>query len=181
VHRKSLLALCAAAPCFWPIAGAAAPAQARFTVELNVQVSETSKESLISDMTQALRKLDGVQVTTDGSGLWILDMNVAPIMDKKGIQGYVISTVISDQNASKTLSALPSEDFKTPAAEHTVKTLAEKLVTVRDHLMLTCAKDGLPKAYLQIVDYFNETYLVPVREDIENYNFDRTGSMRRTF
>jgi hypothetical protein len=161
----------------------AAPAtlRPRFTVELNVQASETSKEALISDMTSALKKLSDVEVTSDGTAVWMLYINVAPIMDKAGLKGYAISTVIADQNSSKTLKALPPEDFKTPAAEQTVKDLAIKLVDVRDHLLLTCTVDGLPKAYAQIVDYFNDNYLVPVRETIDNYNFDQSGSMRRGF
>jgi len=163
--------------------GGAAPAIIRphFTVELNVQVSETSKETLVSDMTNALKKLDDVEVKTDGAALWILYLNVAPITDKSGLKGYAISTVIADQNSSKTLKALPDEDFKTPAVEQTVKDLAIKLVDVRDHLLLTCTVDGLPKAYAQIVDYFNDTYLAPVREDINKYNFDASGSIRRGF
>lgn len=161
----------------------AAPAtlHPRFTVQLNVEASETSKEALISDMTTALKKLDDVEVTADGTSVWILDINVAPVMDKTGLKGYAVSTVIADQNSSKTLKSLPSEDFRTPAAEQTVKDLTMKLVDVRDHLLLTCTVDGLPKAYAQIVDYFNDNYLVPVREAIENYNFDKTGSIRRGY
>jgi hypothetical protein len=106
---------------------------------------------------------------------------VAPVTDQKGLQGYAVSTVIADQNSSKTLHALPAEDFKTPAAEQTVKDLASNLIDIRDHMLLTCTADGLPKAYAQIVDYFNETYLVPVREDIDNYNYNKFGTMRRGF
>jgi D-alanyl-D-alanine carboxypeptidase len=159
----------------------AAPAmiRPRFTVQLNVQVSETSKEALISDMTTALKKLSDVEVTSDGKSVWILDLNVTPIMDKKGLQGYAISTVIADRNASKTLQALPPEDFQTPAANQAVKDLAAKLVDVHDHLMLTCAVNDLTKAYAQIVDYFDENYLSPVREEIDNYNFDQSKSIRR--
>jgi len=152
-----------------------------FTVELNVQVSEASKETLISDMTNALKKLDDVEIKTDGTSLWILYINVAPIRDKSGLKGYAISTVIVDQNASLTLKALPSEDFKTPVAEQKVKDLAIKLVDVRDHLLLTSTVEGLPKAYAQIVDYFNDTYLTPVREDIDRYNFDSSGSIRKAY
>jgi len=159
----------------------AAPAIARprFTVELKAQVSETSKESLISDMTATLKKLEDVKVTTDGKAFWILYLNVAAVMDKAGLKGYAISTVIADQNSSQTLQALPSEDFKTPAAEQTIKDLAKEQVDIRDHLIVTCTVDGLPKAYAQIVDYFNENYLEPVREEIDNYNFEKSGNIRR--
>jgi hypothetical protein len=160
---------------------AQAPIRPHFTVELNAQVSEASKETLISDMTRALKKLDDVEVKTDGTGLWVLYVNVAPIMDKSGLKGYAVSTVIADQDASLTLKGLPPEDFRTPAAEQTVKDLAIKLVDVRDHMLLTCTVDGLPKAYAQIVDYFNDTYLTPVREDIDRYNFDSSGSMRKAY
>jgi hypothetical protein len=168
---------------FWAATSLAAPTAIRphFTVELNVQISEASKETLIGDMTNALKKLSDVEVKTDGNSLWVLYINVGPIRDKSGLKGYAISTVIADQNASQTLKELPSEDFKTPAAEQTVKELAIKVVDVRDHLLLTCTTDGLEKAYEQIVDYFNETYLMPVREDINRYNFDTSGSIRKAY
>lgn len=151
----------------------------RFTVEINAQVSETSKESLISDMTTAFNKLQDVKITADGTALWILYLNVAPIMDKTGLKGYAISTVIADQDSGLTLKALPVEDFKSPEVQQKIKDLAMKQVDIRDHLMLTCTADGLEKAYEQIVNYFNESYLTPVREEIDNYNYDRSGSMRR--
>ncbi len=92
----------------------AAPAllRPRFTVELNVQASETSREDLIGDITHELKALGDVDMTTGGTALWILSINVVPIMDKKGLQGYAISTVIADQNASQTLQKLPPEDFQ---------------------------------------------------------------------
>ena len=65
--------------------------------------------------------------------------------------------------------------------EQAVKDLAKEQVTIREHLLVTCTVDGLTKAYLQIVDYFKETCLEPVREQIDNYNFNRSGSIRRGF
>jgi hypothetical protein len=178
IEFLSLLALCSLSRICLAETTAIRP---HFTVELNVQVSEASKETLLSDMTHALKKLEDVEVRTDGTALWMLYINVAPIMDKSGLKGYAISAVIADQNASKTLKELPPEDFKTPAVEQKVKELAIKLVDVRDHLLLTSTVEGLPKAYGQIVDYFNDNYLTPVREDINRYNFDSSGSIRKGY
>jgi hypothetical protein len=152
-----------------------------FTVQLHVLATGTSQESVLSDMTHALLDLKDVEVTRDGSGLWILYLNIAPIVDRTGVKGYALSTVIADQYAAKTLKELPASDFASPAAQKTVKDLGKELVDVREHLMLTCTVDGLPKAYRQIVDYFNQTYLMPVREDVDNFNRNKSIGIHRGF
>lgn len=124
-------------------------------------------------MTRALQKLANVEVTDDNSAEWLLYVNVDPIIDSKGVKGYILSTVIADQYSANTVKALPAEDYKSPEVAATIKKLMANQVNLRDHQVQTCRPEDLKLADNKIVDNFDETYLMPVREDIQNFNLDR--------
>ena len=144
--------------------------QSHYTVKLIVSANNTLKSIVESDMGQALRKLGDVEVTDDNSAAWLLYVNVVPIIDARGVQGYIFSTVVADQYSANTVKALPAEDYKSPDVAATIKKLMENQVNLRDHWVQTCRPEELKRAYTQIVDNFDETYLAPAREAIQNFN-----------
>jgi hypothetical protein len=144
-----------------------------FTVRLIISADESLKSIVSNDMTRELKKLGDVDVTEDTTASWLLYINVSPIMDAKGLKGYVFSTVIADQYSANTLKDLPAEDFKDPKVAETIKNLIKNQVNLRDHLVQTCKTEDLQKTYAGIVAYFDENYLMPVREDLNNFELMR--------
>jgi hypothetical protein len=144
-----------------------------FTVRLIISANESLKSIVSNDMTRELKKLGDVDVTEDTTASWLLYINVTPIQDSKGLKGYVFSTVIADQYSANTLKALPAEDFKDPKVAETIKELIQNQINLRDHLVQTCKTEDLQKTYASIVAYFDETYLMPVREDLNNFDLMR--------
>lgn len=147
----------------------------QFTVKLIITADGALKSIVEGDMTAALDKLDNVDVTAADSASWLLYVNVTPILSSKGIIGYVLSTVIADQYAASTIKGLPAEDFKSPEiAQRVQQQLMKDQVILRDHLVQTCSVQDLKKSYLQIVANFDQTYLMPARENIQDFNLRRS-------
>jgi hypothetical protein len=147
--------------------------QPHYKVKLIVSANNTLKSIVENDMSRALLKLSDVELTDEASAAWLLYVNVVPIIDSKGVKGYIFSTVIADQYSAQTVKALPAEDFKNAQVAERVNELLHDQVRMRDHSVQTCRPEELKRAYSQIVDNFDQTYLAPSREDIQNFNLDR--------
>jgi hypothetical protein len=147
--------------------------QSHFTVKLIVSADGQMKPVVESDMTSQLQKISDVEVTPDDSAGWLIYMNVDPITDSKGVVGYVLSTVIADQYSANSLKALPAEDFKSPEIAASIKKLMDNQVNLRDHLVETCRPEDLQKVYALIANRFEQSFIMPVREDVQDFNLRR--------
>src|SRR5690348_3851014 len=129
--------------------------KAYFPVKISIQADVTTTHGVYDSLTRELSKLNDVDVTEDPRAGWLLYLNVIPLIDKRGLEGYIVSTVIADQYTANTLAALPSDDFSSSDVQRTVKDLARNNVVIDDHLVETCAPQDLPKVCAKLVSYFD--------------------------